>query len=130
MMLALVNGIALCYFRRVVARRFGKSTSLYFTLLSVSQYHIPFWAGRTIPNMFAFAPVAIAMAQLFDRSIVYVKTQKRVVTLLAFSGVVLRGELALLLAPVTLYAIFRRRGFSVDVVRRLVWASFFSAGML
>lgn len=52
--LAWANAFALCLFRRRVSRRFGAQTSTLFVLISVTQFHIPFWMGRTIPNMFAF----------------------------------------------------------------------------
>ena len=36
-----------------------------FLLLSASQFHIPFWAGRTIPNMLAF-PLGTTYLSLFQ----------------------------------------------------------------
>lgn len=56
LVLATVNALGLCLIRRAVSRRFGRPTSLLFVLLSCSQFHIPFWMGRTLPNMFALLP--------------------------------------------------------------------------
>ena len=52
--LAWTNVLALCLFRRAVFRRFGAQTSTLFALIALTQFHVPFWMGRTIPNMFAF----------------------------------------------------------------------------
>jgi hypothetical protein len=58
LVLATLNAIGLCLLRRAVARRFGRPTGLFFTLITCSQFHIPFWMGRTLPNMFALFPGA------------------------------------------------------------------------
>jgi hypothetical protein len=54
--LASLNALALARLRRATARRFGLPTSLLFVLLTCTQFHLPFWMGRTLPNMFALAP--------------------------------------------------------------------------
>jgi hypothetical protein len=54
--LATLNAFGLCLLRRAVSRRFGRSTSFLFVFLTCSQFHVPFWMGRTLPNVFAFLP--------------------------------------------------------------------------
>lgn len=56
--LAVVNTGSLCFLRRAVTKRYGFGTSVFFTIITCSQFHLPFWMGRTIPNMFALAPCA------------------------------------------------------------------------
>lgn len=51
--LSSINGISLILLRRAVSRHYGRLTGLMYTLLSITQFHIPFWMGRTLPNMFA-----------------------------------------------------------------------------
>ena len=55
-MLASMNAIGLCLLRRAVSNRFGRLTSLMYALLTISQFHVPFYMGRTLPNMFALLP--------------------------------------------------------------------------
>ncbi|KAI0052322.1 glycosyltransferase family 22 protein [Auriscalpium vulgare] len=91
---------------QVVARRFGRPTGFLFTLLTCSQFHIPFWMGRTLPNMFGLPFVNIASYLLLDRAKNAQRSTPRSVSsalsLLIFTAVVLRAEVALLLAGVSL----------------------------
>ncbi|KAJ7684607.1 glycosyltransferase family 22 protein [Mycena polygramma] len=110
LVLASINAIGLCLIRHAVSRRFGRPTGLYYTLLTCSQFHVPFWMGRTLPNMFALFPVNLAAYFLVDRAPNGLRpSQKRVsasIALLAFSAVVFRAELAALVAAFTLQSIF------------------------
>lgn len=54
--LALINAFGLCTLRRSVSRRFGSSTGFFFAIITCTQFHLPFWMGRTLPNMFALFP--------------------------------------------------------------------------
>ncbi len=56
MALASWNAIGLCSLRRAVSRRFGRPTGVLFVLLTITQFHLPFWMSRTLPNMFALLP--------------------------------------------------------------------------
>lgn len=56
LVLASLNAWTLCLLKRGVVRRFGQTTGLLFAILTCSQFHLPFWMGRTIPNMFALIP--------------------------------------------------------------------------
>ena len=54
--LATLNSVGLSLLCRSVQRRFGRATAQLFVLLSITQFHLPFWMGRTLPNMFALFP--------------------------------------------------------------------------
>ncbi|KAL4075052.1 glycosyltransferase family 22 protein [Scleroderma yunnanense] len=106
LVLASVNSICLILLRHAVAKRFGRPTSWLFTLLTLSQFHLPFWIGRTLPNMFALFPVNLAYFTLYNRAPHSNRPSERsvdvVVALLVFTAVVFRSEVALLLAPLAL----------------------------
>ena len=53
--LGLLNASALIYYTYGVRRAFGKSAALWFVMLQSSQFHVWYYASRTLPNMFAFA---------------------------------------------------------------------------
>ncbi|KIK79362.1 glycosyltransferase family 22 protein [Paxillus rubicundulus Ve08.2h10] len=101
--LATLNAIALILVRRAVSTHFGRRTSWLFALLTCSQFHLPFWMGRTLPNMFALVPVNIAYYVLYNRAPQSLQASKKSIdtalTLLTFTSVVFRSEVALLLAP-------------------------------
>ncbi|GLB40722.1 putative alg9-like mannosyltransferase family protein [Lyophyllum shimeji] len=112
LVLASANAFGLCLIRRAVSRRFGRLSGLLFALLTVTQFHLPFWMGRTLPNMFALLPVNIATSLLIDRAPNKTKPSDRSITaavaLLTFTTVVFRAEVLLLLAPLVLQSLLHR----------------------
>ncbi|KAJ7592689.1 glycosyltransferase family 22 protein [Mycena floridula] len=105
LVLASINAFGLCLLRRAVSRRFGRPTSFFFALLTISQFHVPFWMGRTLPNMFALFPVNLGMYLVLDRAPnskrPSTKSVGTAISLLTFTAVVFRAEVLMLLAPLT-----------------------------
>jgi alpha-1,6-mannosyltransferase len=52
-MLGLMNAAALIAFGRSVQRAFGTGAGIWFALFQASQFHVMYYASRTLPNMFA-----------------------------------------------------------------------------
>jgi alpha-1,6-mannosyltransferase len=52
--LGLFNAAALLRYRDGVDRAFGSPAGRWFVLLLASQFHVVYYASRTLPNMFAF----------------------------------------------------------------------------
>lgn len=48
------NAIALAMFGRQVERAFGPITAAWYVVLQASQFHLWYYASRTLPNMFSF----------------------------------------------------------------------------
>jgi alpha-1,6-mannosyltransferase len=52
--LGLFNAFALLRYKNGVERAFGKAAGRWYILLQASQFHVIYYASRTLPNMFAF----------------------------------------------------------------------------
>ncbi|KAF9649276.1 alpha-1,6-mannosyltransferase subunit [Thelephora ganbajun] len=108
LVLATINAFGLILVRRAVSRWLGRLTGLLWTLLTCTQFHLPFWMGRTLPNMLALFPANVALSFLIPNSPARASpTQPRLlaaISLLVFTGVVFRSEVSLLLAPIAIHA--------------------------
>lgn len=52
--LGLLNSLAILSYRRTASRGYGRGTANWYLLLQCSQFHVMYYASRTLPNMFAF----------------------------------------------------------------------------
>jgi alpha-1,6-mannosyltransferase len=52
--LGLFNAYALLRYKDGVEKAFGKAAGRWYVLLQASQFHVIYYASRTLPNMFAF----------------------------------------------------------------------------
>jgi len=134
--MGLVNSAALIYYQRQVRKSFGLITSRWYTLLQASQFHVIYYASRTLPNMFAFALSMIVFKSCLVRPLTYTATfalgkvisippdhslaqaETRIRTslvALTVAGVVFRSELAVLVATQSLY-LFAWRNVSLFTI--------------
>ncbi|KZO90713.1 glycosyltransferase family 22 protein [Calocera viscosa TUFC12733] len=110
LLLASANVAGLCVLRRATSRRFGSTAGLLFIVLSCSQFHVPFWLSRTLPNMFAFPLVNVASAMLLEKTS-SPKTASRnylaALALIVTATTIFRAELVLLLPGLLIEGLWR-----------------------
>ncbi|KAL4781449.1 Alg9-like mannosyltransferase family-domain-containing protein [Aspergillus varians] len=104
--LSLFNAISLLYFAGGLRRAAGKTAAVWYLLFQGSQFHVIYYASRTLSNMFAFGMTTLALASLLPEpvnSATYRKRSRVALYLITIAGIVFRAELALFLATHTLF---------------------------
>ncbi|KAG9560518.1 glycosyltransferase family 22 protein, partial [Aureobasidium melanogenum] len=120
--LGLLNAAALIQFKRAIDTAYGKVAGRWYIILQASQFHVMFYASRTLPNMFAFSITTLALSSLISAQAVATRTQKSskrrrlAFYLLTASGIIFRSEIAILLAMQTLYLLLQGRTSLVNEV--------------
>lgn len=56
LVIATFFSFSFAHLTRSIELAFSPSTSIWFVLLSLSQFHVPYYAGRTLPNFLALPP--------------------------------------------------------------------------
>ncbi|CAK4023763.1 glycosyltransferase family 22 [Lecanosticta acicola] len=113
--LGLGNAAALWHFKGAVDIAYGKTAGRWYVLLQASQFHVLYYASRTLPNMFALMLTTVALRNLVMVKAVTWKTLKSskrrrlALYLLTVAGVVFRSEIAILLAAETAYLMWQQR---------------------
>jgi len=98
----------------VVKKRFGNLTSSFFILISVLQFHIPFYAGRTLPNFLALPFVNLSITYTLSGDYWHA------IAILTAAATVIRLELALMAVPLAI---------NLVVLKRIPFLSALGAGM-
>ncbi|KAL2064972.1 hypothetical protein VTL71DRAFT_4112 [Oculimacula yallundae] len=99
--LGLSNAAILYTYALRLKRAFGRDVSRWYILLQASQFHVMFYASRTLPNMFAFGLTTLAFTLFLPVPGNYAaKVQKKQqfgIFCFVVAGVIFRSEIALLL---------------------------------
>jgi alpha-1,6-mannosyltransferase len=99
---------------------FGAGTERWFAVLTATQFHIVFYASRTLPNTFALVLVNVVLALWLVSAALRSRQRAKdseaglrglfwAIRILAFAGLVLRSELAALAIPLLLDGLVRLR---------------------
>ena len=99
--LALATGCSLVAVQRATRRRFGGTAAKVYALLSATQFHYLFYAGRTLPNTYGGIFAAVAVARWMDND------GATALRLLTVAAVIFRFELVMLIAPLALLLLLR-----------------------
>lgn len=124
--LGLLVASSLIFVRSGVSSAYGKPAGRFFVAFITSQFHIMYYASRTLPNIFALILTNISTALLLQANSTSLRTRrrKRVVALytLTLASVVFRSELSILLVTTTLAMLVRHRAS--------LWSDIIPAGLL
>ncbi|KAF2855429.1 glycosyltransferase family 22 protein [Plenodomus tracheiphilus IPT5] len=120
----MLNAVALVYFGRNIQLpgAFGATAGIWYALFQASQFHVMYYASRTLPNMFAFIFSNLALCSLLNAYALpwsrqdVTKYQRLSLYLLTIAGVVFRSELALLVGTITTYLFVTQRISIVSVI--------------
>ncbi|KXJ91457.1 glycosyltransferase family 22 protein [Microdochium bolleyi] len=110
-MLGILNAGALLLVKAAIERAYGRNVARWYTVLQVAQFHVLFYASRTLPNMFAFGLTTIAFANLLPNADGHTPTRRLrlAIVLLTTATAVFRSELAILLVTTVGYALAARQ---------------------
>ena len=128
--LGLANAAALWSMRHAVDTAYGRAAGRWFVFIQASQFHVMYYASRTLPNMFAFALTTIAQRNLIlvksmaARSRKSVRRRRIAIYLLTLAGVVFRSEIAILLAAEVGLMMYQNRQ---SLTREIIPAGLFGA---
>ncbi|CCU76112.1 dolichol-linked Man7GlcNAc2 mannosyl transferase [Blumeria hordei DH14] len=108
------NSFALLSYKNSLAKEYGAVTGRWFVLLIATQFHVIYYASRTLPNMFAFGLTTLALKEFIPRSLSQErmdisKRQKRGILFLVVAGVIFRAEVSILLGSQLLYLLIKAR---------------------
>lgn len=113
--LGCINALSLLWVKHGVDTAYGKIAGRWYMLLQVSQFHVIYYASRTLPNMLALPFTNVALGNLILVKAVNTKlprSSKRrrlALYLLTVAGIIFRSEIAILLATETLYMLIQHR---------------------
>lgn len=122
--LGLATASSLAWFARAVHRTYGPQAAFWYVALQASQFHIWYYASRTLPNTFACALTNIALSfTMVDltSSLNPTKRMRLAIYLITVATVIFRSELALLLGAQCLWLIIGvgNIGVMLNIVRRI-----------
>ncbi|OAQ63331.1 alpha-1,6-mannosyltransferase subunit [Pochonia chlamydosporia 170] len=106
--LCLFNASCLLFFKNAASQAYGAGAARWWAVLTMSQFHLVYYLGRTLPNMFAFGLTTLAMGLLLKPTKSNIRA-KQALSILTFAGIVFRSEIAILLLTTTLPLLLTRR---------------------
>jgi len=87
-------------FRVAVGLKFGKPVAFWLTILTLTQFHFAFYLTRPLPNVFALIPLLLALHSWL------VGNEKHFIWQAAFSAIVFRSELVILVGLIAFWEVF------------------------
>lgn len=123
--LGLVNAGALLWYKNGLVKAYGNGVGRWWDLLIGSQFHVVYYASRTLPNMFAFTLTTLALRECLPLAGSPNQHQKKAIYFFVLAGVIFRSEIALLLATQLGYLLVQ----SAISLRTIILSGLYSAGL-
>lgn len=121
-----LGGLVLATFfvlRLQIHKRFGHQVSFAYMLLTILQFHLPFYITRPLPNVFALGVVNLAYAAWISGR------PETTLAFLVFAAVVFRCDVILLMGPIGLSLLLRREIEIWSAVKRCFTVLVLSIGL-
>ncbi|MCJ1393508.1 dolichyl-P-Man:Man(7)GlcNAc(2)-PP-dolichol alpha-1,6-mannosyltransferase [Xylographa bjoerkii] len=121
--LGLYNAFSILAFRNGIAHAFGSETANWYILFQASQFHVMYYASRTLPNFFAFGMSTLALRSLMPSFVGSMKPPwkgvheyRKALVMLTVIGVTFRSEIAMLLGCHAVWLLLNKRLSLTEVV--------------
>ncbi|KAF1992584.1 glycosyltransferase family 22 protein [Aulographum hederae CBS 113979] len=129
--LGLINAVSLHFFARSVSQTFGPVARNCYILLQASQFHVIYYASRTIPNSYAFCLTTLALrALLLSTTHFPVRSPRRQQRLclyfLTLATIIFRSEIAILVMATALLILWT----SPEPIFYTIGETIFPAGLV
>ncbi|KAK8865936.1 hypothetical protein IAR55_001085 [Kwoniella newhampshirensis] len=131
--LASIFSHAFNHLAKTLRTRYGSCVRIWFTLLSLTSFHIPYYAGRTLPNFMALPGVFWSISLILrsksssSPETVTIKRSRTAIVLLTALVTIVRLELALFLLPIALSLVVSGR---ISVRQAVTWGMLGGFGSL
>jgi hypothetical protein len=99
-----LSWLSLFRLSRAARARFGTLEAAFFCALTACQFHLPFYASRTLPNTFAFIPVVLALSHWLDGT-----DTASIPPLLTATTAIFRSDMLIVLACISISMLFCRQ---------------------
>jgi len=116
LVLGMLVAAAMGTLRREVSKRYGRAAGVLFVAVSAAQFHLPFYATRTLPNTFALVLVTAALAFWLQGRL------RAMVCTLVVATAVFRSDVAVFAVPLLAQPLLLRRDARTVFPRAVLWA--------